>query len=141
MQTTLKCLLSMLALPFLLSTTGILGCDSTKGDEGPYQLEAGIWSSEQARLQVKEKGATITFPCAMGNIENNIQVNQDGEFEVTGTMVAGPLGNSLRPARFEGRIAGNKLTLTITYTDTSEEFGVFELTKGYDSGVGYICVC
>ena len=83
----------------------------------------------------------ITFFCAEGDLAEKVWVDQDGAFEVQGTMISGPVAGTPRPVRYQGLIAGNKLTLSITYTDTMEDFGVFELTRDFDSTVAFICRC
>jgi hypothetical protein len=60
-----------------------------------------------------------------------------GRFTVAGTHTpehGGPVREdetlASRPARYAGRVDGNRMALTVTLSDTGETLGAFTLTRG-----------
>lgn len=127
----------LLGIAFILQVNG---CSSSVVEPEPTPLATGVWANTAARFEVTDDGGNIVFFCAAGSIDQQILVNPDGQFEATGTMVSGPLAAPRRPVRFEGTVVADSLNLTIIYTDTREQFGVYDLIKDFDSNVGYVCV-
>lgn len=104
-----------------------------KGDK----VQNGVWGGPHIIMEVTESGATITYDCAHGTIDQRIVSGRDGRFELQGTHVrerGGPVRSDHQPdshpARYEGRVDGKTMTLTVTLTDTKESPGTFSLTYG-----------
>ncbi len=67
-----------LFIPALIALLlNIMGCDSSPEEIAPYPLEAGLWGSEEARLEITDLGGEITFTCAAGTIDEKIWVSQE----------------------------------------------------------------
>lgn len=122
----------VLALP-------LMGCISMGPVQKPPRVGAGTWGGDHIRLDVREDGASVEYDCAHGVIAGPLELNKDQRFDVRGTFVrdgAGPIRIGREPApqpsRYEGKVDGGKLTLTVTLTDTSQPVGTFTLTRGHD---------
>ena len=103
---------------------------------GSSPLTEGMWGGTGIQMTVDPKGAVLDLDCAHGAIEGPIAVGSDGRFRASGTYAvehAGPVReedeNGGRPAVYEGRVEGKKLTLVITLAD-GKEAGTFELAHG-----------
>ena len=101
------------------------------------RLATGAWGGEHIRLAVRADGATVEFDCARGTIDEALTLNAAGRFDLRGTFTRegpGPIRvgakPSARPARYEGSVSGQQLTLKITLTDTAQDAGTFTLTEG-----------
>lgn len=118
-------------------------------DMADKKVRKGQWGGEHVRMQVTDAGAEIEYDCAHGTIDQSIRLDRDGRFDVRGKHVfesggpaqvpvppdggspAGPITNEeSRPARYTGRVAGNKMRLTVTILDSGVEIGTFSLTFG-----------
>lgn len=96
----------------------------------------GLWGGAHIRLEVNDRGAVVEYDCAHGSIDEQLTLDAEGRFEARGTYVRE--GGSIRvgivrpvrPARYEGRVSGGQLNLTVTLTDTSQPAGSFTLTRG-----------
>ncbi len=97
---------------------------------------AGTWGGKDISVSVTDSGATIEYSCAEGTISQPIVLDANGNFDVKGVYVAehgGPTRvgeDNSHPARYSGRIDGNKMTLTVMLTDTKEIIGTYTLTYG-----------
>ncbi|HEV8363484.1 MAG TPA: hypothetical protein VGQ52_08185 [Gemmatimonadaceae bacterium] len=87
-------------------------------------LSVGTWGGENAGLIVNDTIAHVHIACTLGNFPAPVAVDENGRFNVTGTYVlraypvfVGPY----HPAQFAGQITGNRLTLTVTVSDTVEK--------------------
>ena len=103
---------------------------------GSSPLAEGIWGGPSIQMTVGPEGAALDFDCAHGAIDGPVAVGSDGRFRASGTYAvehAGPVReedeNGGRPAVYEGRVEGKKLTLVITLAD-GKEAGTFELAHG-----------
>ena len=60
----------------------------------------------------------------------------DGKFSALGLHymgIGGPIGVDRvhpRPARYEGSVDGDQMTMTVTLTDTKEQVGTYTLVRG-----------
>jgi hypothetical protein len=106
----------------------------------------GLWGAEHLELIADNEGALLEYDCAVGTIDSALILDANGEFDLIGTHTPGggpvnlnePPPNA-RPARFQGRIQGKRLELTITLTDTGDVMGPFLLVRG-ESGLLYKCL-
>ncbi len=85
------------------------------------KLGIGTWGGDSAGFIVGDSSAHLHIACTFGDIKGRIPVSASGEFDVAGTYLlrAYPVavGPSL-PARFVGRVQGNRVTVTVTVNDT-----------------------
>ncbi|MEQ1923731.1 MAG: hypothetical protein ABL952_14590 [Pyrinomonadaceae bacterium] len=100
-------------------------------------VPSGIWGADGVMLEVKEKGVTIEYGCATGHIDQIFTTNPDGVFGINGTQVSGSPGPVLIGAkpvvidvRYEGRIAGDTMTLKVTQVQDKKLIGEFTLKRG-----------
>lgn len=97
-------------------------------------LSPGIWGGKGIGLTIEENGVKIEFDCADGEIEKNITLDKNGNFTATGVYIAsrgGPVRlDSLlerQPARYEGKVSGNRMMLKVTTGETNEPVGEYVL--------------
>ena len=100
------------------------------------RVPSGIWGGDRVQLNVTEQGGTTEYDCAHGTIDQPLEIDRNGRFAATGTHVfehAGPVRSDepvdSHPAKYEGRIAGDRLALTVTLTDTHDDVGMFSLRR------------
>src|SRR5216117_3828977 len=48
-------------------------------------VKEGVWGGPHILMEVTQSGATITYDCAVGTIDQRIQLDSDGRFDVRGT--------------------------------------------------------
>lgn len=100
------------------------------------RARTGAWGGKDVSANITETGATIEYSCAEGTISQPIILDKNGNFDVKGVYVAehgGPVRmgeDNSHPARYSGRIEGDKWTLTVTLTDKKETIGTYTLTYG-----------
>ena len=103
---------------------------------GASPLAEGLWGGPSIQMTVGPQGAAVDLDCANGAIDGPITVGSDGRFRASGTYAVehgGPVREGEekgRPAVYEGRVEGKKLTLVITLAEGKEEVGTWELTQG-----------
>jgi hypothetical protein len=113
-------------------------------------LPEGDWGGTHIRLSVTGNGAAIEYDCGHGTVDQKIELDEEGRFDVQGTHedeTGGPVrditaiderGNSQtnaartrgKPARYTGRVTAEGMTLTVKLTDTSRTIGEFSLRRG-----------
>jgi hypothetical protein len=114
-----------------VSTAFIAACD----DLTITSLEFTTWGGTHIGLVITVSGGTVEYDCAEGEILEPIRIT-NGRFNVLGVHymgVGGPIGVDRvhpRPARYEGTVDGDKMTMTVTLTDTREQVGRFDLVRG-----------
>jgi hypothetical protein len=111
----------------------ILGAVGCMAPEVPSLVE-GSWGGQHIGMVATETGASLDFDCAVGTIGEAIQPDEDGDFSVTGVQFpghGGPIrvGETIEshPARYEGNVRGDEMSLTITLTDSDTEVGSYTL--------------
>jgi len=113
------------------STVPTVGCD----DLTITTLEFTTWGGTHIGLVITVTGGTVEYDCAEGEILEPIRVT-NGKFNVLGLHylgMGGPIGVDKvnpRPARYEGTVKGDAMTMTVTLTDTKEQVGTFNLVRG-----------
>lgn len=100
----------------------IPGCGDPAFDPAPGgRLAVGTWGGQDAGVIVTDSGAHVHIGCTLGDVPVAVVVGEDGRFALDGSYVlrAFPIqfGPSL-PARFDGRVRGRRLTLTVAVDDT-----------------------
>jgi hypothetical protein len=124
----------LLLVPALALT--LVAASATCGSSLTGPVPPGSWAGTHIGLVVSETGATIEYDCARGTIDQPL-VAADGVFTTLGTHYRGH-GGPVRegeapdshPARYDGKIDGNKMSLEVTLTDSGEKLGSFTLQRG-----------
>ena len=114
---------------------------ATTADSQPgVRVPIGAWGGQGLALVVTEAGAHLEFDCGSGEIVTPLMADVDGALVVEGVFVPGrpgPVRDNEEPARFparyEGRVSADRLTLAVTLTDTRQSMGSFTLVKGGDA--------
>ena len=106
----------------------------------------GLWGAEHIELIAESDQVLIEYDCARGTIDSALIPDSDGQFDILGTYRpgSGPVNLNApppdtRPARYQGRVYGNRLELTVTLTDTGDVIGSFVLVRG-EPGYLYKCL-
>ncbi|MEP7346653.1 MAG: hypothetical protein ABI877_15385 [Gemmatimonadaceae bacterium] len=110
----------------------------------PDGMLLGAWGGVHLQLVADSSGGRLTYDCATGVIDLPVMV-ENGRLHATGTHSPGH-GGPIRvgeepvklPARYDGELSGDKLTLTVTLTDTGQQLGVYQLRRG---NPGQILAC
>lgn len=95
----------------------------------------GEWGGTQASLSLSTAGGTVAYACGAGTIAAGWTLAADGTFNATGTHAfgGGPVpigGRPPHPARYNGRVDGDVLTMTVTITDLAQTIGPLRLVRG-----------
>lgn len=93
----------------------------------PTSMSPGNWGATGVNFVVEETGVKIEYDCAAGEITQKVVLDEQGGFSADGVYTRRYPG-ALRvkflpepqPARYEGKISGDKLTLKVTLTQTGE---------------------
>jgi hypothetical protein len=122
----------------------------SSGNLPPFDgnIALGTWGGDSAGMIVSDTAMHLHIDCTFGDVSGRVPVNANGEFDVIGsyTLRAYPIvvGPSL-PARFVGRLAGDRVTLTVTVNDTVEHQTVVRgpvlVTFGDDPRLGVCPIC
>lgn len=120
---------------------GLAGCLEANVPE----VVTGDWGGQHLGLVASSGGAALEYDCATGSIAGPIRPDDSGRFSVTGEHFPGHGGPTLvdqnptrRPARYDGKVSGARMLLTVTLTDTHEVVGSFTLRLG---GTPYVFKC
>ena len=98
-------------------------------------LEFTTWGGQHIGLVITVTGGTVEYDCAEGEILEPIRV-VGGKFSALGLHylgIGGPVGTDRvhpRPARYEGNVKDDVMTMTVTLTDTQEKVGTYTLERG-----------
>jgi hypothetical protein len=131
-------------VPIVVALFGVTSCrdDSVQ----PAAVVEGQWGAAHVSLLADAEGGTLEYDCAIGTIDAALVLDADGSFDVPGTHTRGTGGPAhldqrpdTHPARYEGRLSKDTLTLTVTLTDTGDVIGPFNLVRG-ERGVIYKCL-
>jgi len=122
----------------LMSWIFLNGC---AGSSSHFDL-SGKWGGEHIGMVVYDSSATLEYDCARGTIDEPIEPDDNGEFEVTGKHVfehGGPMRSDEtpdeHPALYKGNIKGKEMTLIVIITDTQKEVGKFSVTLGAEANI------
>ena len=95
------------------------------------------WGATGIAVAVEENGVKIEFDCAVGEIKDRLTVDENGEFYADGTFTRESFGPirvnnppKSQPARYEGKISGDTMTLNVRLIDKKEKIGDFTLERG-----------
>lgn len=117
----------------LLLTLAAAGCVTSPTPViGP-----GPWGGAHVSMQITAAGARLEYDCAEGAIEEPLLPDAEGRFTAVGSHTPGHGGpireGEILPAyraRYDGHVSGDRMTLTVTLTETRVVLGSFELRRG-----------
>jgi hypothetical protein len=105
-------------------------------------LSSGHWGGDHAGLVIGLTGASVEYDCAHGTIDVPFALGASGEFDLRGTHDrehGGPVREDevpdRHPARYQGTVKGESMTMTVTLTDTGQTIGTFNLRRGSNPNV------
>lgn len=112
---------------------GALGCV----DPAVPSPVLGEWGGEHLGLVASLEGAELEFDCATGRTSEAITPDAAGRFSVAGFHFPGH-GGPIRqdeepvriPARFDGTVRGDFMTISVTLTDWATTLGPYTLLRG-----------
>jgi hypothetical protein len=114
-------------MALLLAGLALAGCR----DE---LVPSGAWGDDHVALTVDDNGGKVEFDCAHGTLDHPLQLDDRGRFSVPGTLVrehGGPVppgkAEEKNPARYQGRLDGQKLEFTVTVEGQAAQ-GPFTVT-------------
>ena len=97
----------------------------------------GAWGGQHLQAQLTADGGTLEYDCASGTISGPLVPDESGRVSAPGIHSPGHGGPIMQgevppqlPARYDGTVKGDRLTLTVTLTETAEKIGTFELVRG-----------
>ena len=109
------------------------------------RVAEGLWGGAHLRLNVSGDSATLEFDCAHGEISAPFVFNAEGRFDLPGTFTRegpGPIRigrePTARPARYAGRVEGERMTLNVKLEGSDKSLGQYTLTHG-DEGMVVKC--
>jgi hypothetical protein len=97
----------------------------------------GEWGGEHLGLVASVEGAELEFDCATGRTRGAIIPDAAGRFSVAGFHAPGH-GGPIRddevtvelPARYDGMVRGELMTISITLLDWATTLGPYTLLRG-----------
>lgn len=116
---------------------GSAACD----DITSISISVSTWGGAHVGLVITASGGTVEYDCATGRIDEPIVLRQ-GRFDVRGVHwpgQGGPIGVDTtvapRPARYQGTVDRDRMTLRVTLTDTGLVLGPYTLIRGASPSV------
>lgn len=99
-------------------------------------IVTGDWGGQHIGLTATADSSQIEYDCAAGTIHGPIVLDGAGRFTATGSHTIGHGGPmridevpDVHPARYSGRIRGNRMELHVTLTDRNQDVGTFTLER------------
>jgi hypothetical protein len=111
-------------------------------DNRPGAAITGPWGGDHVRLELTPAGGAVEYDCAHGGLTEPVRPGPRGDFDVRGVHVrehGGPMREGetpdSMPARFVGRVAGDRMTLRVYAGTRPDTLGPFELRRGGEARV------
>ena len=122
----------LLAVATLLAACG--------GPLEPSDL-VGTWGGAHVEVTFDSGGSgAVQYDCAHGRMASPITLTADGALQASGEHVreqGGPVRDGevmdTHPARYAGRVRGDRLTFTVTLADSSTILGPYTVYRGEPS--------
>lgn len=120
---------------FLVAGGGPVACGGGSPVTGDTlaRVADGIWGGTGVQLDVNGAAVSLELDCAHGTLEGPLRLDAQHRFAVAGAFVPerpGPQRDDDGPppqaARYNGQVAGDRLTLTLHSRD--DQIGPFTLT-------------
>ena len=115
---------------------------ATKVPTKESRVAEGVWGGAHLRMNVSGEGASLDFDCANGQIAAPFVADAEGGFDLPGTYTRegpGPIRigrePSARPARYTGRVEGERMTLSVRLEGSATPLAEFTLTHGSEGRV------
>lgn len=117
-----------------MSVAGVMLLASLSCASPTEPAVAGAWGGTEASLVLTTSGGALSYQCGEGTIDSAWALAPDGSFAASGLHYfgGGPVpaqGRPPHPARYQGQVSGNRLTLTVTLTDGGQVLGPFHFTR------------
>jgi hypothetical protein len=123
-------------LPLALGIVAVIvGCPLPGPSPNGGAPVIGAWGATHAALTLTDTGGSIEYDCAHGALRSPVRPDAGGRFAIDGVHVRehggpvriGEVPDSL-PARYVGRVSGNRMTLSVLVGP--DTLGPFELRRG-----------
>lgn len=108
---------------------------SERAKEG--RVAEGMWGGLHLRVSVSADAAQLEFDCAHGEISVPFRIDAEGHFDLSGTYTREGFGPirigrepSARPARYVGRVEGERMTLSVTLEGGDKPLAEYSLARG-----------
>jgi len=137
MKTSRLSLLMLLLIPLAACQSGGFAT-IIPGSGANVVVQLGTWGGSGVGMDVAQGGAMLEFDCSHGTIDGPINLDATGGFAVDGVYFqeGGPIGMGTGvPARYQGDVVGQQMTLTVTNLDTMMKVGAFSLTFGSNANI------
>jgi hypothetical protein len=109
---------------------------ATTADGVPGTPVTGRWGGDHVALELTATGGAVEYDCAHGGLSQPVRPSSQGEFEVVGVHVrehGGPIREGERPdsvpARYVGRVTGDRMMLRVYAGSRPDTLGPFELRR------------
>jgi len=130
-------------LPAFFTAFLITACaPAATSDNRPGEALTGPWGGDHVRLELTPAGGAVEYDCAHGGLTQPVRPGPRGDFEARGVHIrehGGPVREGERPdsvpARFVGRIVGDRMTLRVYAGARPDTLGPFELRRGGEARV------
>ena len=106
------------------------------------RVAEGVWGGAHLRMNVGGDGASLEFDCARGQIGAPFETDSEGRFDLPGTYTRegpGPIRigrePTARPARYAGRVEGERMSLSVRLEGADKPLGSYTLTRGDEGRV------
>ena len=129
----------LLSLPFLFLIWQGNSCGHStmeKSANKTQRVAVGTWGGMHIIVTVTDEGASLVMDCARGTINEPLEIDANGRFDVGGLFMAETPGpavqgeESRRKVRYQGVVKSDSMELTIAATGRDEKLGSFNLTHG-----------
>jgi hypothetical protein len=121
-----------LRLPFFLCVAVAAQCPNSLANT----VVTGNWGGEHIGLTATADSSQIEYDCAAGRIQGPIVLDAEGRFSAAGSHTIGQGGPvrmdeapDVHPARYDGRVSGNRMELRVLLSDRNEHIGTFRLER------------
>jgi len=132
-------------IPVLVASTFIIFAGCSEDPARPDAKIEGVWGADHHELVASGDGILVEYDCAHGTIEEALVFDSAGTFDVMGTHTqeGGPVDLDSPPlaleARYQGRLVGDRLELTVTIAETGDVIGPYTVVRG-EKGTLYKCL-
>lgn len=125
----------LLRIASIVGFVALGGCTTSSVGSSDGSAITGSWGGSHAGLSLTASGGTIDYDCAHGGLGAPVVPDGSGQFDVAGVHVrehGGPVRigeviDSL-PARYVGRVSGDRMTLRVLVGP--DTLGPFDLRLG-----------